>query len=176
MKDYIYKYVYPRNLWLVIGISVAVTVLWVAFDRKIKRKQWKIINLMLLVASAAVILELTVFSRTKGESSFYPVPFYSLRAAKQYPEFYRLSVMNIFLFVPFGLSLPVVLPEKVRWRASLAVLGGCLFSVMIEFIQLRYGLGRFETDDIIMNTLGTALGASAEYIAIKFKEKKPPTK
>ena len=146
MKDYIYKYIYPRDLRLVIVISVVMAVLWVIFDHKIKRKYWKIINFVLLMISVLVILELTVFSRAHGQSTFYPIPFYSFRAAKQFPEFYRLNIMNGFLFVPFGLSLPVV-----------------------ELVQLHFGLGRCETDDVIMNTLGTALGASAEYISAKLK-------
>ena len=34
-------------------------------------------------------------------------------------------------------------------------------SVVIEFTQLVFNVGQFETDDIIMNTLGTAIGASS---------------
>ena len=169
MKDYIYKYIYPRDLRLVIVISVVMAVLWVIFDHKIKRKYWKIINFVLLTISVLVILELTVFSRAHGQSTFYPIPFYSFRAAKQFPEFYRLNIMNGFLFVPFGLSLPVVIPDKVKYKAGAAVICGLLFSVTIVLVQLHFGLGRCETDDVIMNTLGTALGASAEYISAKLK-------
>ena len=133
MKDYIYKYIYPRDLRLVIVISVVMAVLWVIFDHKIKRKYWKIINFVLLTISVLVILELTVFSRAHGQSTFYPIPFYSFRAAKQFPEFYRLNIMNGFLFVPFGLSLPVVIPDKVKYKAGAAVICGLLFSAACSF-------------------------------------------
>ena len=40
------------------------------------------------------------------------MPFVGLIEAQTQPEMYRSMLMNVFLFVPFGLSMPHILPEK----------------------------------------------------------------
>ena len=64
---------------------------------------------------------------------------------------------NILLFVPFGFLVPLF------WRREehhplIIILMGCLFSAVVEVIQLESGLGSCDIDDVILNTLGTALG------------------
>ena len=41
---------------------------------------------------------------------------------------------------------------------------GMLFSIGIEAAQFYYGLGRCEVDDVIMNTLGCAIGTIPWFI------------
>lgn len=90
-------------------------------------------------------------------------PFQSFMEAKKQPEIYRSMLMNVFLFVPLGLSFPYALP--VQWNADVhivfTILLGCCLSVAVEVIQYRYGLGRCEVDDVIMNTVGALIGALA---------------
>lgn len=44
-------------------------------------------------------------------------------------------------------------------------------SVFIELIQYKYGLGRCEVDDVIMNTLGALIGTLAYYLCKKNKRR-----
>ena len=88
------------------------------------------------------------------------IPFHTFVEAKLQPELYRAMLMNIFLFQPLGLSLPGLLPQK-KHPVARTILFALLLSVGIEVCQLSFGLGRCEIDDVIMNTLGAALGTAA---------------
>lgn len=64
-------------------------------------------------------------------------------------------VLNILLFVPFGMMLPVLFP---RMRRIFVVPLGFLGSVCIEGFQYITHLGMADVDDLINNTIGTLLG------------------
>lgn len=65
------------------------------------------------------------------------------------------SILNIIFFMPFGFLLPTLWKE---FRSFLpTVLAGFLFSLIIEVGQL-FTIRATDVDDLIMNTLGTALG------------------
>ena len=63
---------------------------------------------------------------------------------------------NVAAFVPFGFILPIV----VSWMRSggAIILSGFLTSLTVELLQLVTRVGSFDVDDLILNTLGTALG------------------
>jgi glycopeptide antibiotics resistance protein len=61
---------------------------------------------------------------------------------------------NIFMFVPLGVFLPMV----VTWRWREIVLAGALFSALIEVLQFVAGRSA-DIDDVILNTAGAAIGA-----------------
>lgn len=67
--------------------------------------------------------------------------------------FYINFLGNILLFVPFGFLVPLL------WRIKKhkVILSGCLASVLIEICQLFLSRST-DVDDVILNTLGTALG------------------
>lgn len=60
--------------------------------------------------------------------------------------------LNVLLFIPFGWF------AGEKFDLKRVILFGFLFSLTIELIQLTTGLGMFETDDLITNTLGTYIG------------------
>lgn len=62
---------------------------------------------------------------------------------------------NILLFIPIGLLFPMV-TGKTRWYWTIGA--GLSFSLLIETIQLITSLGYFDPDDIMLNTLGMAIG------------------
>lgn len=59
-------------------------------------------------------------------------------------------------FVPFGMILPMLTP-KCRNFFHIVLLG-VDFSLFVETIQLISKVGSFDVDDLILNTLGAALG------------------
>lgn len=63
---------------------------------------------------------------------------------------------NVLAFVPFGMILPM-LPPKCRNFFHIVLLG-VDFSLFVETIQLISKVGSFDVDDLILNTLGAALG------------------
>ena len=129
-------------------------------DKKEKNIFWKIGNLLLVLAMLCVIVSVTLTSRG-GVSEVILTPFYSLVEMRSSPDLGRSVFMNIFLFFPLGLTLPFALPEKWNRKALLAILFAFLLSFAIEFLQYYYHLGRAETDDVICNTIGCAIGTLA---------------
>lgn len=101
----------------------------------------------------------TVFSRSIGNYELELRPFYTFVMAQTQVEYYRTFFMNALLFVPLGLSMPYVLSKKPRkWLVFVTICFACVLSAGIEFWQYYYYLGRCETDDVIANTLGAAIG------------------
>lgn len=156
-----YNYLYSRPLWLIIVLIVIGISLW-AYLAARRPKHWKEWNAEAFLAALYVIFLITLLSRSGTSRDVYLMPLHVLKAAKQQPELYREMLMNVFLFVPLGLTLPNALPDR-RKRTSrglMAVLAALILSVVIEWLQYRYALGTTETDDVLCNTLGALLGAS----------------
>lgn len=63
---------------------------------------------------------------------------------------------NVIGFLPFGFMLPVI-TDRVRGGFQI-ILAGFMLSLTVEIIQLITKVGCFDVDDLILNTLGVALG------------------
>ena len=63
---------------------------------------------------------------------------------------------NVIGFLPFGFFLPI-LSRQLRNGALVTMLGFGL-SLLVESIQLIFKVGCFDVDDLILNTLGAAIG------------------
>lgn len=64
-------------------------------------------------------------------------------------------VMNVVMFVPFGVALPMLWKEKGNFLPTAAA--GFTLSLLIEISQL-FNRRATDIDDLIMNTLGTVIG------------------
>lgn len=129
-------------------------------------KYMRIVGAVLAVIAIGAILYITVFSRGESGKGADFIPFSSFVRAKIQPEMYRSMLMNVFLFVPLGLSLPYVFSGSIVKRILLAILIGFLLSVTVEAIQYFAHLGMAETDDVICNTVGTAIGSCAYLLSL----------
>ena len=67
--------------------------------------------------------------------------------------FVFLFVGNVACFVPFGFGLPALTPLR-RAVVPLCFLG----SLLIEALQWAFGTGVPQVEDVLLNTLGAALG------------------
>ena len=81
---------------------------------------------------------------------------------------------NVLGFVPLGCILPVICR---KWRNGfLIILSGFGLSLCVETIQLITKVACFDVDDMILNTLGAALGylvfAVCDYLRRKHYGKK----
>ena len=63
---------------------------------------------------------------------------------------------NVIAFMPFGFFMLVV-SRRSRGPVRIIFLGFG-FSLMLETIQLGFKVGSFDVDDLILNTLGAAIG------------------
>lgn len=101
-----------------------------------------------------LVLGVTILSREAGTVYIlHPVPFSTWGGES---GFLVLWAENILMTIPLGILLYVLwMPfRKIGWL----LLAGGLFSLMIECTQLFTRLGKFETDDIMNNMLGTLIG------------------
>ena len=75
---------------------------------------------------------------------------------------FRVLVGNVLAFIPLGLLVPLT---RQRYGVALALLVGLALSAAIELGQLAvslavgFGYRSTDIDDIILNVLGTAMGA-----------------
>ena len=72
---------------------------------------------------------------------------------------------NILAFMPFGFFRPIV--GRRRHAFFRTLVQGCMFSCLVEIVQLLTNVGSFDVDDIILNTFGVFLGYIA-FILFKF--------
>lgn len=135
---------------------------YLAFREK-NSLRWRVGNFILFAGTVAAIFYMTVYTRGEGPGEAILIPFQSFQAAKIQPEMYRSMLMNVFLFVPIGLSLPFVLGQG-RIPEFFTVLAALAFTAGIEYLQYRYALGWCEVDDVIMNTLGAVAGCLAHWL------------
>jgi glycopeptide antibiotics resistance protein len=63
---------------------------------------------------------------------------------------------NIIIFVPFGLLLPLIVTRKFNGFSIVTI--SFFLSLVLELIQLFSGIGSFDVDDLILNTIGALLG------------------
>ena len=171
----IFFYVYSRKLFVVFTWMIIGVVVWkiVCFCMKNNHQRiWKAMNILILGWAFLLIMYITLKNRTLETKEICLIPFQSFIRAKIQPEIYRSMLMNVFLFFPLGLTMPHALPEKWKHNALLTIIFACVLSIVIEYLQYHFHLGRAETDDVICNTLGCFIGTISYMISKKMVGKK----
>ena len=158
-------HIYALSLPTVAAVMAAALLLWtgvrVAVNRGSKKAQraWRIVNAVLLCFSILAILYYTLIRRSAGTT--HAVPFIRTVAdIRAQPELIREMVMNVFLFFPFGLTLPHALGSCTGRAALITVITALLLSCAIELTQYLFTFGSAELSDILCNTLGAGIGAA----------------
>ena len=127
--------------------------------------------LMLMYINLAVIIRFVFFPRALVNGRVQPLVF---EAGAVFPlrvnliPFVRLFgygsardivwnvVGNTAMFIPGGIVLPVVYKKLDRFGKAAAA--GAFISLCIEILQLPFAARATDIDDLILNTLGTAVG------------------
>lgn len=158
-------YIQPMDMVLLeMAVMFAV---WTVFMIIIKGRLRKTVGVVFTVLALLMILTITVFRRSASGNLLNLIPFYTFEAAKIQPELYRTLAMNLFMFVPFGMSFPFSLPEKMRFKLLVTVLFALVFSSAIEISQYVFNLGMCDIDDLIFNALGALLGYASFGICMR---------
>ena len=139
------------------------------------KKGWrKLILTLLMEYSFLLYCSTVIFRQAKIERGIELQPFWSYEAIldgvdTMIPE----TVMNVVVFIPIGLMMGLVFKGANWWKILMA---GAGMSVSIELLQLLFKKGCCETDDVIHNTMGCAMGFGlyrlAGFIATKIKTAK----
>ncbi len=150
-------------LWVLVRIT-----LWISR----KRIDWKREAVLLLMyINLAVILRFVFFPKALVDGHVQPLVF---DPAAAFPSRVNLIplvhlfdydstgdilwnvVGNVAMFLPSGLILPVV--YKKRNSFGKVLVAGALLSLCIEILQLPFASRASDIDDLILNTLGVAVG------------------
>ena len=140
----LFWYVYRIPVPAVLPLIVVIVLIWGFAMRFLLRKYpktVKIINCAAALVALGGILYITVFRGSPGKQELILTPFQSFIEAKEQKEMYRELLMNVLLFVPFGLSLPFALTRaqsgerrgKTRY-AVITVAAAIVLSVTIEAV------------------------------------------
>lgn len=179
MIDHTFWKIYTANISTILIAIPILLLVWSVIGAAFY-KYMRIIGTVMAVIAIGAILYITIFSRGEKNAGAEFIPFSSFARAKIQPEMYRSMLMNVFLFVPLGLSLSFVFGGSTGKRILLTILVGLLLSVTVEVIQYFARLGMAETDDVISNTVGTAIGSCAYLLSLlwrklyKAKERRTP--
>ena len=165
----IYYNIYTANLWMAAVVVLAMIVVW-ALLNALFPKQMRIVSMVMVGLSVLIILTLTIFFRPDADVISELTPFALLCKSITDPAIFRSVVMNIFLFVPLGMSLPFVIRSTALRRVLFTILAGFLLSGAIELLQHFLLVGMMQTDDVICNTLGTAVGACAYPLSLLWQK------
>jgi glycopeptide antibiotics resistance protein len=115
----------------------------------------------LFILYLLLLFRMTVFRSSFGSYPLFShgqilwVPFVSLWKIYQNSVSYFLYLFlgNLVWFVPFGILLPILTKSRAR-----TIFYCFLLSLLIETLQYVFGTGVSEVEDLILNTLGGAIG------------------
>ena len=137
--------------------------------RKETKRRVRCVGILLFGIYLMVLVYFLFFSEKYGRTAgtdrsfrYNLVPFLEIQRFWRYREQLGTAALcvnilgNILAFLPFGYILPVIF-DFMR-NGFLIILSGFCFSLTAEVIQLVTKAGCFDVDDLILNTLGAALG------------------
>lgn len=101
-----------------------------------------------------VCVWLAFFSRLPGSRTRVDLVLFGTIGKS--PQSVAYFIENILMCIPLGILLPLAFRKMCR--PQFCVLMGMLFSITLETLQLVTQRGYFQLDDIVTNTLGTAVG------------------
>ena len=130
-----------------------------------------------LVCLLLLTLSPQAASTSDVKSNFVPFfsVIYALKSGFQTAQY--LVILNILLFVPMGIFLPCVFRKADRFYRT--VLTAFAVTLFIELVQVLLPGRAFDIDDILMNTLGAAIGYALFTLCVwiwKKREQKKSTR
>ena len=149
-------------------MAVGILAAFLIFRKKQKAFPWK--KSLLWTALFGYLLALTYITLLRGGgAAFRDVNLHLFRAWREAWNHYSVRgwlnvLLNVAMFVPLGILLPLVFPKMRRWYQTFGI--GFAVSLVIELLQLWQGSGVADIDDLFANTLGTVIGYAAVILAI----------
>ena len=147
--------------WSLLVLIVWYGLLFLSQRNTVIKRLVTVLSVLLLTASVYAIFQLTYLGRTPSDNHQFAF------AAQYTNEFYREMFMNALLYYPLGLSLTVLIGP---W----SILVAFILSTSIETWQYFAGTGLAQGTDVLMNTLGAAIGAIPWFVVRWIVRKQPP--
>jgi glycopeptide antibiotics resistance protein len=147
-----------RALAAYAALPVAAVVAFPALRRRQLARAVRVASAVLLAAALLVMLSRTLGGATVAERHVNLVPGASISALldDDRSDAVRNVVGNIVLFAPLGFFGVLALRRSV----GVVTAAGCGLSIAVELTQLILGDRWVDVDDVLLNSLGTLLGAA----------------
>ncbi|CCY70080.1 VanZ family protein [Eubacterium sp. CAG:161] len=133
-----------------LGILIGMVVLMIM---KLLNKKNKL-AVVILAMYLSMIIQGTILFRPIGQINEIVLKPFPIVGGARYMILYAIA--NALVFIPLGTLLPFVWNRAKN--VKVCVLMGFLMSLFIETMQLILCCGVVQTEDLIMNTLGTYIG------------------
>lgn len=139
-------------------------------SRKINKRQ--VIIGTLFIGYIIMVIGVTFLNRRSGiygNVNFHFLSTYIEAWNSFNQRNWQFIIMNILLFVPLGIFLPIIHKKfnNILWTLFV----GLIITLIIECLQYLTGFGIFDIDDIFNNILGTAIGYSIKMSATEMLRK-----
>lgn len=134
-----------------------------------QRKKIRLAGMILMILYIFLLIYFLFFAEWYGrgpqgnsEPRYNLIPFLEIRRFFVNWRVLGLRIVcinllgNVIGFVPLGFLLPVICPDFKK--SGIVIYLGMSISVMVECLQLIMRVGSCDVDDVILNTLGTAIG------------------
>lgn len=82
---------------------------------------------------------------------------------------YSEIILNMVIFIPFGLYLSMIKHNWSFWRKIIPIAG---ISLLFELLQFLFAIGGTDITDLISNTLGGAVGIGLYIVSTKILKEK----
>lgn len=167
--SYVINDIVSATNYLPIGIICGLCVTVIHILHNILKNQvlnWrKCILEFSLITYLIAVLFIALLSREPGSRDMVSlIPFSTFGSSAQSHAY---VVENIIMFIPYGFLLPL-LWERMR-NFCFCLLMAFITSLTIEVTQVVTKMGYGQTDDIITNVLGAAIGLGILYFIQKLK-------
>lgn len=145
-----------KSLPLAIVISGLVYIIICYFESKknykIEKKRKNAIQYFSFYIS--IIANMTIFLRKMGQVREIDIIPFDKQGGSIYIIFY--VVINIIIYIPIGYMLPMI--SENNKKIGKCIKCGFIISLCTEIIQYILACGTSQTEDLIMNVLGTFIG------------------
>lgn len=145
-----------------------------AYILKKYKKKNKIVELVnqqraiiFLSAYITILLEVSILFRPIGEIHQIDLIPFDMPGGTRYIVLY--SIANVLVFIPLGFLVPMIWTKLCKTGDIIVI--GFLSSLLIEISQLVLQCGVFQTEDMIMNTIGAAIGYRIYKIVIRQRKR-----
>lgn len=144
---------------------------WTLFMTLLTKKVKRFTGAVFALISVIGVVMVTVLRRSDFSSyEISLIPFHTFADAQYEIELLRTMAMNVFLFMPLGMSLPFALGDRIKHKLIFTVAFGLVLSSSVELTQLLMSRGMCDIDDVICNTLGAFLGYLSYAISRKITD------
>lgn len=168
--DEIYEWLNPRipvEYVLISFLMLSVTILIGMLVMKVSRAKRFVLGALLVEYYFLVLCSTVICRASHEERSIELMPFWNypdIWNRVDYPEDLIEVLLNVALFMPIGLLL-----GGIGFKIKKILLAGICLSGIIEVSQYAFCKGLCETDDVMHNSFGCAIGYFGFLVLLKVR-------